>query len=61
MLPTKILISKIENLSKGLTPDQLSGFLDILDAMAVMVEEARELPPEKHDLSSQSVTSKLIH
>jgi Asp-tRNA(Asn)/Glu-tRNA(Gln) amidotransferase C subunit len=61
MLPTKTLISKIEHLSKGLTPEQLTGFLDILDAMAIMVEEARELPPEKHNPTTHCLTSKSIH
>ncbi|CAB9495227.1 hypothetical protein [Alteromonas macleodii] len=42
-LPTKQLINKIENLSNGLTPEQLSNFLDIIDAMTALVEEAGEL------------------
>lgn len=42
-LPTKQLINKIEHLSNGLTPEQLSSFLDIIDAMTVLVEEAGEL------------------
>lgn len=61
MLPTKTLISKIETLSKDLTPEQLTGFLDILDAMAVMVEEARALPPVNDDCSSQFPMSKAMH
>lgn len=40
MLPTKQLISKIETLSKDLSPKQLSNFLDIIDAMTALVEEA---------------------
>ena len=56
MLPTKTLISKIELLSKELTPRQLAGFLDILDAMAGMVEEARSLPPMQ-----QQRTPKKLH
>ena len=39
-LPTKQLINKIENLSNGLTPEQLASFLDIIDAMTALVEEA---------------------
>ncbi len=39
-LPTKQLINKIENLSNGLTPEQLTSFLDIIDAMTALVEEA---------------------
>jgi hypothetical protein len=42
-LPTKQLINKIENLSNGLTPEQLASFLDIIDAMTALVEEAGEL------------------
>ncbi|AFV86751.1 hypothetical protein BM523_14610 [Alteromonas mediterranea] len=42
-LPTKQLINKIENLSNGLTPEQLTSFLDIIDAMTALVEEAGEL------------------
>lgn len=41
-LPTKQLINKIEHLSNGLTPEQLSSFLDIIDAMTALVEEAGE-------------------
>jgi hypothetical protein len=42
-LPTKQLINKIENLSNGLTPDQLASFLDIIDAMTALVEDAGAL------------------
>lgn len=42
-LPTKQLINKIENLSNSLTPEQLSSFLDIIDAMTALAEEAGEL------------------
>ena len=41
-LPTKQLINKIETLSNGLTPEQLTSFLDIIDAMTALVEEAGE-------------------
>ncbi len=61
MLPTKTLISKIETLSKDLTPEQLTGFLDILDAMAVMVEEARALPPVSDTRISEPRLSKSMH
>lgn len=44
-LPTKSLIAKIESLSAQLNPEQLRDFLDVLDSMAVMVEEAKALPP----------------
>ena len=43
-LPTKSLISKIESLSAQMTPEQLKDFLDVLDSMAIMVEEAKALP-----------------
>ena len=39
-LPTKQLINKIEHLSKDLSPAQLARFLDIIDAMTALVEEA---------------------
>ncbi|ANB26247.1 hypothetical protein A6F57_14250 [Alteromonas stellipolaris] len=42
-LPTKQLVSKIETLSKDLSHDQLSNFLDIINAMTALVEEASEL------------------
>ncbi|MDO6565534.1 hypothetical protein Q4561_00550 [Alteromonas sp. 1_MG-2023] len=42
-LPTKQLISKIETLSNDLSQDQLSNFLDIINAMTALVEEASEL------------------
>ena len=43
-LPTKNLIAKIESLSAQMTPEQLRDFLDVLDSMAIMVEEAKALP-----------------
>ena len=43
-LPTKSLIAKIESLSAQLSPEQLKDFLDVLDAMAVMVEDAKAMP-----------------
>ena len=46
-LPTKSLIAKIESLSAQMNPEQLRDFLDVLDSMAVMVEEAKALPPPK--------------
>lgn len=39
-LPTQKLINKIEHLSKDLSPSQLTHFLDIIDAMTALVEEA---------------------
>ena len=46
-LPTKQLISKIETLSNDLSQNQLSNFLDIINAMTALVEEASEL--SNHD------------
>jgi hypothetical protein len=46
-LPTKQLISKIETLSNDLSQEQLSNFLDIINAMTALVEEASEL--SNHD------------
>lgn len=43
-LPTKSLISKIESLSSQMTPKQLREFLDVLDSMATMIEEAKAMP-----------------
>ena len=43
-LPTKSLIAKIESLSAQLSPEQLKDFLDVLDSMAVMVEDAKAMP-----------------
>lgn len=43
-LPTKSLISKIESLSQQMTSEQLRDFLDVLDSMAIMVEEAKAMP-----------------
>lgn len=56
MLPTKQLISKIEMLSKDLSPKQLSNFLDIIDAMTALVEEAnvQSEAPKKEKATSTS-------
>ncbi len=65
-LPTKQLINKIENLSNGLTPEQLSSFLDIIDAMTALVEEAGEFKESnKGDKKVESapvpVLSSVVH
>ena len=57
-LPTKQLISKIENLSNGLTPEQLTSFLDIIDAMTALVEEAGELKSDS-DTKYNSLSTEL--
>ncbi len=60
-LPTKQLINKIESLSNGLTPDQLSSFLDIIDAMTALVEEAGEFKDtNKSDKKAQPVASPAV-
>lgn len=56
MLPTKTLINKIEKLSKELSPQQLTHFLDILDAMAEMVKEAGEIKDVQSIPSVSEVT-----
>ncbi|MFC3093389.1 hypothetical protein DRW07_04095 [Alteromonas sediminis] len=43
-LPTKSLIAKIESLSTQMTPKQLREFLDVLDCMSSMIEEAKAMP-----------------
>jgi len=65
-LPTKQLINKIENLSNGLTPEQLSSFLDIIDAMTALVEEAGEFKEsnkvnKKVESASLPTTSSAVH
>lgn len=57
-LPTKQLINKIENLSNGLTPEQLTSFLDIIDAMTALVEEAGELKADS-DTKNNSPSTRL--
>ncbi|RZP37159.1 MAG: hypothetical protein EVA22_02280 [Alteromonas sp.] len=57
-LPTKQLINKIENLSNGLTPEQLASFLDIIDAMTALVEEAGELKDDS-DNKNASLSTEL--
>lgn len=65
-LPTKQLINKIENLSNGLTPEQLSSFLDIIDAMTALVEEAGEFKEsnkgnKKVESAPVPVLSSVVH
>ena len=59
-LPTKQLINKIEHLSNGLTPEQLSSFLDIIDAMTALVEEAGELKGDCDAKSNKNKQSKMV-
>ncbi|VEL95877.1 hypothetical protein ALT761_00835 [Alteromonas sp. 76-1] len=54
-LPTKQLISKIETLSNDLSQEQLSNFLDIINAMTALVEEASEL--SSNDNTPKSVNT----
>ncbi|WP_100657648.1 hypothetical protein [Alteromonas flava] len=51
-LPTKSLIAKIETLSAQMNPEQLRDFLDVLDSMAIMVEDAKAMG--KTEASPQS-------
>ncbi|MDC8830816.1 hypothetical protein [Alteromonas gilva] len=49
---TKTLIRNIENLSATLDQKQLTAFLDIMDAVAAMANEAQEL--SKQDQSTRA-------
>ncbi len=49
---TKTLIRNIENLSATLDQKQLTAFLDIMDAVAAMANEAQEL--SKQDQSARA-------
>ena len=65
-LSTKQLINKIENLSNGLTPEQLSSFLDIIDAMTALVEEAGDFkesnkPDKKIEPAPVPALSSAVH
>lgn len=62
-LPTKQLINKIETLSKDLSPQQLSNFLDIIDAMTALVEDAGDLKEHKSASSSKemAVPVSIVH
>ncbi|AEF04352.1 hypothetical protein [Alteromonas naphthalenivorans] len=62
-LPTKQLISKIETLSNDLSQDQLSNFLDIINAMTALVEEASELSSNDNTPKSVNTTaySSIMH
>ena len=59
-LPTKTLIAKIEALSAQMNPDQLKEFLDVLDSLAIMVEDANALPPSS-DKSTVSALNIVLH
>ncbi|WP_334020083.1 hypothetical protein [Alteromonas sp. S015] len=65
-LPTEQLINKIEDLSNGLTPEQLSSFFDIINAMSALVEEAGEFKEGHKDgrkakPARTSVLSNTVH
>jgi hypothetical protein len=62
-LPTKQLINKIEHLSKDLSPAQLGRFLDIIDAMTALVEDAAtvDLNHDKNVKPSEQSASSVIH
>jgi hypothetical protein len=62
-LPTKQLISKIETLSNDLSQEQLSNFLDIINAMTALVEEASELSSNDNTPKSVNTTaySSIMH
>lgn len=54
-LSTKSLISKIESLSSQMTPEQLKDFLDVLDSMAIMVQNAKDIPSNSEHESIQAL------
>lgn len=54
-LPTKTLIAKIEALSAQMNPEQLREFLDVLDSLAMMVEDAKALPPSAESNSLAAI------
>ncbi|WP_269518547.1 hypothetical protein [Alteromonas sp. BMJM2] len=62
-LPTKQLINKIEHLSKDLSPAQLGRFLDIIDAMTALVEDAAtvDLSHDNNVKPCKQSTSSVIH
>ncbi|MBQ4828683.1 hypothetical protein J8L84_05305 [Alteromonas sp. MMG017] len=62
-LPTKQLINKIETLSKDLPHDQLSNFLDIINAMTALVEDASELgnPDSAAKIKEAPVIGSVMH
>jgi hypothetical protein len=62
-LPTKQLINKIEHLSKDLSPAQLGRFLDIIDAMTALVEDAAtiDLNSDKGVKPSDQNASSALH
>ena len=60
-LPTKQLISKIETLSNDFSQDQLSNFLDIINAMTALVEEASELSKTQDIDAPATISNSLVH
>ena len=60
-LPPKQLISKIETLSNDLSQDQLSNFLDIINAMTALVEEASELSKTQDIDAPATISNSLVH
>ena len=60
-LPTKQLISKIETLSNDLSQEQLSNFLDIINAMTALVEEASELSKTQDIDAPATISNSLVH
>jgi hypothetical protein len=61
LLPTKQLIAKIEVLSKDLSPAQLENFLDIIDAMTALVEEAKIQAEPKESSKYEVETAATLH
>ncbi|WP_334016170.1 hypothetical protein [Alteromonas sp. S167] len=60
-LPTQKLINKIEHLSKDLSPSQLTHFLDIIDAMTALVEEAGTVGLDQTPQTKKATNSDTEH
>jgi hypothetical protein len=60
-LPTQKLINKIEHLSKDLSPSQLTHFLDIIDAMTALVEEAGTVGLDQTPQTKKATNSDTAH
>ena len=54
-------LSKIETLSNDLSQDQLSNFLDIINAMTALVEEASELSKTQDIDAPATISNSLVH
>lgn len=60
-MSTRQLITNIEALSETLSEKQLVQFLDIMDAMTIMVDEAKQITNELLPEFDQEPVGKYIH